>query len=144
MTLGVGREARLLLDNKHWAMLSRRWKSGDQITLRFPMRLRASPLDPQYPTPAAVSFGPVVLAFEAPTAQALQRVDVAALDRLFDGKAGGVADQFGPGRDLPFDWTHRGLSAGRHTIRLRLLPDKVEQSKDRYLNVIGFEVLNEK
>jgi DUF1680 family protein len=234
------REARLLLDNKHWATLSRRWKSGDQITLRLPMRLRASPLDPQHPAPAAVSFGPVVLAFEAPTAQALQRVDVAALDRLltpegkplcfrlvsdpavharpfyafrggeryfvyldskmgeriphrdvkftgqwgdagvlrfsnevgataecefegtgvrwlgrrFDdagqaeitigGKAVGVVDQFGPGRDLPFDWTHRGLSAGRHIIRLRLLPDKVERSKDRYLNVIGFEVLNEK
>jgi DUF1680 family protein len=235
-----GREAKLVLDSEHWATMSRRWRSGDQITLRLPMSLRACPLDPQRPTPAAVTFGPVVLAFEAPTAQALHRVDVEALDRLLapeeqplcfrlitdpavharpfnafrggeryfvyldpklgeriphrdvkftgqwgdagvlrfsnevgataecefegtgvrwlgrrfddagqaeitiDGKAVGVVDQFGPGRDLPFDWTHHGLSAGPHTIRLRLLPDKVENSKDRYLNVIGFAVLNEK
>jgi hypothetical protein len=235
-----GREASPILDEKNWATLSRRWKSGDQIVLRLPMSLRACPLDPQHLTPAAIAFGPVVLTFEATTAQALQRLDVAALDRLLvpegqplcfrlvtdsavharpfyairggeryfvyidpkmgdrilhrdvkftgqwgdagvlrfsnevgataecdfegtgvrwlgrrfddggqaeiaiDGKAVGVVDQFGPGRDLPFDWTHRGLSAGRHTIRLRLLPDRVEKSKDRYLNVIGFEVLNEK
>ena len=235
-----GREASLVPDKKHWATLNRRWKDGDKITLRLPMSLRASPLDPQHPTPAAVVFGPVVLAFAAPTAQALQRVDMAALDRVLapegqplcfnlvadpavharpfysfragepyfvyldpkmgkriphsevkftgkwgdagvlrfsnevgataecefegtgvrwlgrrfddagqaeitiDGKAVGIVDQFGPSRDLPFDWTQRGLSSGRHTIRLRLLPNQLEKSKDRYLNVIGFEVLNEK
>jgi len=234
-----GRETRLLLDNKHWATLNRRWKNGDQITLRLPMSLRACPLDAQHPTPAAAAVGPVVLAFEAPNAQALQRLDVAALDRVLvpeaqplcfglvtnhavharpcysfrageryfiyldpkmgtripysevkftgqwhdagvfrfsnevaataecefegtgvrwlgrrfddagcaeitiDGKLVGVVDQFGPGRDLPFDWTQHGLSPGRHTIRLRLLPDKPEQSKDRYLNVIGFEALEQ-
>ena len=77
-----GREARLVPTKNIWATLNRRWKSGDKITLRLPMSLRASPLDPQHPTPAAVVFGPVVLAFEAPTAQALQRVDMAALNRV--------------------------------------------------------------
>ena len=69
--------------------------------------------------------------------------DAGKAEITIDGKVVGVVDQFGPGRDLPFDWTHRGLSAGRHTIRLRLLPDKVEKSKDRYLNVVGFDGLKE-
>ncbi len=53
-------------------------------------------------------------------------------------------DRYGPGRDLPFDWVHKGLAPGRHTIRLRLLPDKVEKSTDRYLNVVGFEVVTDR
>jgi hypothetical protein len=70
--------------------------------------------------------------------------DAGRAEITIDGKSVGVVDQFGPGRDLPFDWTHHRLSPGRHTIRLRLRPDKPEQSKDRYLNVIGFEVLDVK
>jgi len=60
-----------------------------------------------------------------------------------DGKVVGVVDQYGPGRDLPFDWRHSGLLPGRHSIRLKLLPEIPENSKNRYLNVIGFEVLTE-
>jgi hypothetical protein len=33
-----------------------------------------------------------------------------------------------------------GLPAGRHTIRITLLPDKNPASRDRYLNVAGFQV----
>jgi hypothetical protein len=43
---------------------------------------------------------------------------------------------------LPFDWTRRGLAAGRHTIRLRLLPEKPAASRDRFLNVAGFEAVD--
>jgi hypothetical protein len=70
--------------------------------------------------------------------------DAGQAEITIDGNAVGIVDQFGPSRDLPFDWTQRGLSSGHHTIRLRLLPNQLEKSKDRYLNVIGFEVLNEK
>ena len=69
--------------------------------------------------------------------------DAGSAEVTIDGKAVGVVDQYGPGRDLPFDWTKRGLAEGRHTIRLRILPDKPSQSTDRFINVAGFEVLTD-
>jgi DUF1680 family protein len=234
-----GETSELRNDEKHWATLRRRWKDGDELKLRLPMKLWASSLDPQRPSPAAVLFGPVTMAFETPSVRALQQVDTTALDhgltptvgqplcftlmtnpavrarpfysfrageRYFvyldpaigkrvphmdvrftgkwndaeifrfsneigataecqfdgagirwlgrrfndagraeisiDGAVVATVDQYGPGRDLPFDWSHRGLMPGRHTVRLRLLEDKPEKSTDRYLNVIGFEVLD--
>jgi hypothetical protein len=67
--------------------------------------------------------------------------DAGQAEVTIDGKVVGLVDQYGPGRDLPFEWSQRGLAPGRHTIRLRLLPDHPEKSTDRYLNVMGFEIL---
>ena len=69
--------------------------------------------------------------------------DAGKAEVTIDGKVVGVVDQYGPGRDLPFDWTKRGLAEGRHTIRLRILPEKPSQSTDRFINVAGFEVLTD-
>lgn len=70
--------------------------------------------------------------------------DAGKAEISIDGQPITTVDQYGPGRDLPFDWSHQGLPAGRHTIRLRLLPEKPEHSSNRFLNVIGFEALNQK
>ena len=58
-----------------------------------------------------------------------------------DGQVVAVVDQYGPGRGLPFSWEHRGLAPGKHTIRVTLISDKTPESKDHYINVGGFEVL---
>ena len=58
-----------------------------------------------------------------------------------DSNVVATVDQYGPGRDLPFDWSWRNLAPGPHTLRLRLLPEKTDASKDHYLNVAGFELL---
>jgi uncharacterized protein len=234
-----GPSVELRADDRHWATIRRTWRRGDWIALRLPMRLWASPLEAGRATPAAVLFGPTVLAFQAPSARAVRKVDTAHLDRVlspvawapwrfglasdpavtagpfaklkageryfmyidpamgaqiphmdvaftgqwhdagvfrFSSEVGATAgcefegtgvrwlgrrfddagtaeiaidgavvarvDQYGPGRDLPFDWARRGLPAGRHTIRLRLLPEKPAASRDRFLNVAGFEVLD--
>jgi hypothetical protein len=50
-------------------------------------------------------------------------------------------NQYGPGRGLPFDWSYRGLVAGPHKIRIRLLAEKPAPSTDRFLNVAGLENL---
>jgi DUF1680 family protein len=68
--------------------------------------------------------------------------DAGRAEITIDGQAIATVDQYGPGRDLPFDWRHQGLRPGNHTIRLRLLPEKPDKSSDRFLNVIGFEALN--
>ena len=70
--------------------------------------------------------------------------DAGEAEISIDGKPIANVDQYAPGRDLPFDWSHQGLASGRHTIRLRLLPDKPEKSSNRFLNVIGFEALEQK
>ena len=229
----------LVSDEKHWATLRRTWRTGDEVKLVLPMKLRLSSLDPPRATPAAVCLGPIVMAFQASNARALQDIDVTALKNLLvqeegnplhfslvsnksircqpfasfgqaeryfvyldpkmgrrisyhdvnftgkwndagvfrlsneigatarcefygtgvrwlgrrfndagkaeiriDGQVIASADQYGPGRDLPFDWSHSGLARGSHTIELRLLPDKPEGSTDRFLNVIGFEGLD--
>jgi hypothetical protein len=44
-----------------WALVERRWNSGDRLTLRIPMSLRLVPVDQQHPKRAAVMQGPVVL-----------------------------------------------------------------------------------
>jgi DUF1680 family protein len=58
-----------------------------------------------------------------------------------DGKRVATVDQYGPGRDLPFDWHITGLPPGKHTLLLTLIADKTPASRDRYLSFTGFEVL---
>ncbi|MFI5385104.1 MAG: beta-L-arabinofuranosidase domain-containing protein [Fimbriimonadales bacterium] len=58
-----------------------------------------------------------------------------------DGKVVGTIDQYGAGRDLPFDHRLTGLSPGKHTVRITVLADKDDASKDRFINVGGLEVL---
>lgn len=48
-----------------WASVGRTWKSGDQVEIKIPLRLRYQPIDPQHPDRVAVVRGPVVLALEA-------------------------------------------------------------------------------
>jgi DUF1680 family protein len=60
-----------------------------------------------------------------------------------DGKSASIVDQYGPGRDLPFDWHISGLAPRNHTLIITLLPDKTSASRDRYLNLAGFEVVGD-
>lgn len=57
-----------------------------------------------------------------------------------DGKVVAVVDQYGPGRELPFDWHVEGLALGKHTVKITLLEEKTAASRDRYLNIAGLEV----
>jgi len=51
-------------DAKHWVTLRRKWRDGDQISARLPMRLSTErfPSASTNPFPAAIVHGPVVLA----------------------------------------------------------------------------------
>jgi DUF1680 family protein len=248
-----GEPVELKPDGKGWAGVRREWSAGDKLRATLPMRLEVSSLNPQSPSkgegrgegaasahlyPAAILYGPVVLAARAPNAGFIRKLDLGQLDRsltavrgeqlswrlvgepevllrpfyaykegepyyvyldpaaasrrphnslsyrgawtnagqfhfsnvvgatvegVFEGTgirwlgyryddAGqaevkiddiplAMVDQFAPGRDLPFDWSHTGLKPGKHTIRLTILDKKHPKSKDRFINIAGFEVL---
>jgi hypothetical protein len=44
-----------------WAVLSRRWQSGDQVEIHIPLSFRRQAVDVQHPTRVALLRGPVVL-----------------------------------------------------------------------------------
>ncbi len=58
-----------------------------------------------------------------------------------DGKVVGTIDQYSPGRDQPFDYRLTGLRPGKHTVRITVLAEKDEASKDRFVNVGGLQVV---
>jgi DUF1680 family protein len=67
--------------------------------------------------------------------------DAGIADVAIDGKVVGQVAQYGPRRDVPFQWEKRGLPAGRHRLLITIRKDKPAASKDRYINVAGFEVI---
>jgi uncharacterized protein len=228
-------------DPLHWSSLRRSWKSGDRLTVTLPMRLWASRLDPTKEYPAAILYGPVVLAVRAADPKFVEKLDLKRLDceltpvagetltwRLaadpavllrpfyiykdgescfvyldpaaaryiphkaasyrkawndtaqfhftnvvgataectfegtgihwggfkfddggrtevsIDDKVVAVVDQYGPGRGLPFEWISPKLKPGKHTIRLKLLEKNSPPSKDRFINIAGFDILRDK
>lgn len=231
-----GQAVPLPVGTLHWATVRREWRSGDRLAITLPMRLAANSFDAPRPYPAAVSYGPVTLAFQAADDRALARLDLhhpaqslrpvagqpltwqlgddaGVLARPFysyregepyylyfdpnadedaghqrirfklrwlgadrfhfsdvvgataeytfhgtairwlgskfddagraevaiDDKPVAVVDQYGPGRNLPFDWSVKNLAPGKHTIRIKILAEKSPQSKGRFINIAGFE-----
>lgn len=227
-------------DSLHWTSLHRKWKNGDRLTVVLPMRLCVSRLVPDRDYPAAILYGPVVLAARAASPGFVEKLDLKHLDRaltpaagevltwrlaadpaiLFrpfyaykegeryflyldpaaaryiphggltygmvwnecppfhftnvagatagcsfegtgvrwrgfkyddagrtevtiDGKVVAIVNQYGPGRDLPFAWSSPRLKPGKHTICLRLLEKNTPPSKDRFINVAGFDILRD-
>jgi DUF1680 family protein len=57
---------------------------------------------------------------------------------LIDGKEVAMVDQYGPVREKPFSWEHRGLAPGKHTIRIEVSGEKVAESRNTWSNVVGF------
>ncbi len=67
--------------------------------------------------------------------------DAGCCEVRIDDKALSVVDQYDSVRDRPFRYEITGLSEGRHTIRITLLPEKNPASKDRKANIGGFDII---
>ncbi len=217
-------------DRGHWLTVHRLWRTGDRLVVTLPQKPRVERLNPDYPYPAAIVRGPVVMAvrdltkdhnlaldpsFIAGTMVASAgeplvfhaKDDPALLIRPFyqfregehywmyldprprttrwggnwnvadrfrftnevgatvehdfvgtgvlwigyrfddagkievrvDGKVVAIVDQYGPGRDLPFNWSTKDLPLGPHKIKLTLLAERNPASRDHYVNVGDFE-----
>ena len=60
-----------------------------------------------------------------------------------DGQVIAVVNQYAEGRDMLFDWSHRGLQPGKHTFRIRVLGQKRPQAKDCLVCIVGLEPIEE-
>ncbi len=68
-------------DAKHWVVIQRKWHDGDRISIRLPMRFAAErfPAASTSPFPAAIVYGPVVLACRSPEGNPVSRINFANL-----------------------------------------------------------------
>lgn len=68
-------------DGKHWSVIRRKWHDGDRLNLHLPMRLTAErfPAASTNPFPAAVVYGPVVLACRSPEGNPVSAINFANL-----------------------------------------------------------------
>ena len=80
---------------KGWAVIRRKWRDGDHLSVRLPMRLAAErfPTASTNPFPAAIVHGPVVLACRSPEGNPVSAID-------FSNLAGDLAPC--PGEPLNF------------------------------------------
>ena len=96
-----------------WALLRRTWSAGDRVTVRLPMKLALSPVDPPHPKRVAVTYGPVVLVRNekprlAPSGASLSdwiaRSPGGGLDFTVGGQPhGGFAPFYEAGAGVPYD-----------------------------------------
>jgi DUF1680 family protein len=86
-----------------YALVKRKWKSGDKVTLKFPMSLRTIAANDD-PNVAAVAFGPVILAanYGDSPVDSMPTIDLASVKRQgkdglkFEAKAGSDTVDLGP------------------------------------------------
>jgi len=72
----------------HWAMVQRTWHNGDRLSVMLPMRLWLSRLDASRGFPAAVMYGPVVLAVRELGPNPSDKIDFEHLDRALVSSPG--------------------------------------------------------
>jgi hypothetical protein len=68
--------------------------------------------------------------------------DAGRFEVTLDGAPAGILDVYGPDRGEAASVDYTGLTEGRHTLRMTLLPDKSPQSKGLFVNVAAFESLD--
>lgn len=68
--------------------------------------------------------------------------DAGRAEVRLDGQVIATVDQYAPVRDTPFRYEINNLPEGPHTLRLTLLADPHPASKNRRLNVAGFDVVS--
>ena len=235
-----GQPVSLETGEDHWATLRRQWAAGDRLEIELPMRLWAGRFVADRSYPAAILYGPVVLAARGVAAdQFVNKIDLEQLDRdlvpvvgdvltwrvarepnvlvrpfyaykegenyclyldpaacwraptsflkfhrdwrdfwatgirlsnvpdatvehtfegigvhwrgrkfddagkaevVIDGKVVAVVDQY-DAKSGDFEWSSEKLSPGKHTIRIRVLNEKSEKSKNYNVNIIGFDIV---
>jgi hypothetical protein len=71
-----------IYDAKHWVVIQRKWHDGDRVSVRLPMHLKAErfPAASTAAFPAAIVYGPVVLACRSPEGNPVSRINFSDLE----------------------------------------------------------------
>jgi DUF1680 family protein len=96
-----GRRGRTEIIPGSFAVVHRRWRSGDVIELDLPATMRLEPIDPRHPQTVALCFGPVVLFAITEGQPSPTRADLLAAKRM-DRRSWQVNTAGGLLRMLPF------------------------------------------
>ena len=64
-----------IADSRHWVRFQRTWQNGDRLTLELPMELSLRRIDPKKDFPAAIVYGPTVLAVRSMEENPSRRFD---------------------------------------------------------------------
>ena len=75
---GTPVEARVT--DRHWVRFEREWRDGDTLAVTLPMQFRAENLDAERGYPAAICYGPVVMAVCSPQGNPAAKIDLENLD----------------------------------------------------------------
>jgi DUF1680 family protein len=96
-----GRQGTTEVTPGSFAVVRRRWKSGDRLELNLPMTTRVEAIDAQHTDIVALCFGPLVLFAMTDTQPSLTRAELLAAERS-DGRTWQVKTARGQLKMLPF------------------------------------------
>jgi DUF1680 family protein len=71
-----------------WVRFERRWRDGDRLAVRLPMRFRSEGLDAERGWPAAICYGPVVMAVRSLDGNPAAKLDLKHLAKVLVPSAG--------------------------------------------------------
>ncbi len=61
-----------------------------------------------------------------------------------DGQQVAIVNQYAPNNETQFEWRYEGLAAGKHTIKVTILPEKAAESVNHFIRLTAFEILGAK
>ena len=96
-----GRRLPLELVPGTFAIVARKWKTGDHIEIDLPMTIRLEPIDPTHPQTVAAVFGPLVLFAVTDHQPSLNRTNLLAATRTSE-RSWEVQTSAAPIKLLPF------------------------------------------
>lgn len=85
-----GKAVEVKINDRGWAVFQRRWRDGDDLCVMLPLKLWASRLDAKRDFPAAIMYGPVVLAERSTGKNPSNKIDFDHLEKSL------VRDAFEP------------------------------------------------
>lgn len=84
-----GKQIKVRANKLNWMSIRRKWNNGDTVTLTLPMRLWSARMKPTADSPAAILYGPIVMAARSPEGNPGYKVNTEHPEQSFTSAAYG-------------------------------------------------------